>query len=305
MLAHGWLGNLVVEPIAQLVARPNQSSIPSLVNMDAQSLVFDDTNLFEWSKFSGYDRFETGTRVNYGGQGTLTLNNGVYVNALVGQSRQVAGSNAYATPDAANVGLSSGLDQRASDIVGRLAIAPTNTITFGAKARFDPGSLTARRVDLFSSFKLEPLTLQLQYANYEAQPFIGFDVRRQGMAINAVYDLTKNYFLNGNVTFDMSRYLYNSLTTYPSINTPLTGINLTGTAPVFSVAALGIGGGYRDECTTFTVSYTSVYQPQTGAALPARNQTIMVSLQLRTLGSTAFGVGIGSVLVSDGVRAQP
>ena len=305
LLARSGLGNLVIEPIAQLVARPNQSSIPSLVNMDAQSLVFDDTNLFEWSKFSGYDRFETGTRLNYGGQATLTMNNGAYVNALVGQSRQIAGTNAYAEPDAANVGLSSGLDTRASDIVGRLAIAPTNTITFGVKGRFDPATLVARRVDVWSSFKFEPLTLQVQYANYEAQPLIGFDVRRQGLSANAIYDITKNYFLNGNVTFDMSRYLYNALTSNPFFNTPLTGINLTGTAPVFSVAALGIGGGYRDECTTFTVSYASVYQPQANTGLPARNQTILVSLQLRTLGSTAFGFGLGSVLVSDGVRAQP
>ena len=49
------------------------TSIPSLVNIDAQSLVFDDSTLFEWSKFSGYDRFETGTRLNYGGQATTVV----------------------------------------------------------------------------------------------------------------------------------------------------------------------------------------------------------------------------------------
>ena len=35
-------------------------------NEDAQSLVFDETNLFAWNKFSGYDRIEGGTRLNYG-----------------------------------------------------------------------------------------------------------------------------------------------------------------------------------------------------------------------------------------------
>ena len=96
----------MIEPIGQVVARPNQSSVPSLVNMDAQSLVFDDANLFEWSKFSGYDRYETGTRVNYGGQASMTFANGAFANALLGQSVQIAGVNSYSTADAANVGLS-------------------------------------------------------------------------------------------------------------------------------------------------------------------------------------------------------
>ncbi len=53
LLARGGLGSLVIEPIVQVVARPNQTSIPSLANLDAQSLVFDDSNLFEWSKYLG------------------------------------------------------------------------------------------------------------------------------------------------------------------------------------------------------------------------------------------------------------
>jgi LPS-assembly protein len=312
LLARSSLGDMVIEPIAQIIARPNQSSIPSLVNLDAQSLVFDDTNLFEWSKYSGYDRFETGTRVNYGGQATMTFANGAYANALVGQSRQIAGSNPYSVADAANVGLQSGLDTRTSDIIGRLAVNPIDNLTFVAKGRFDSSSLAARRIDLFTSYKLQPLTLELHYANYTAQPEIGFDVRRQGMAVNGRWDITKNYFLAGNVTFDMSRYLYNPLTTQQfttslfGVNTTtLTSVNVTGTAPVFSIAATGLGGGYHDECTEFTLNYTSIYAPQASTGLPARNQTILLSLKLRTLGEIKTGVGLGSVLLNDGVKAQP
>ena len=304
ILAHGPAGDLVVEPIAQLVARPNQSSIPSLVNIDAQSLVFDDSNLFDWSKFSGYDRFETGTRLNYGGQATLTTGNGAYVNGMVGQSRQIVGANPYATPDAANVGLSSGLDNRASDIVGRFALSPFTALNFVAKGRFDPVSLSARRIDLFTSLKLDPVTFEAHYANYQSQPEIGFDQRRQGLSLSGRYDLTKNYFVASAVTFDMSRYLYNSLTADPLTNAVLTGVTLTGTAPVFSVATLGAAAGYHDECTSLTINYSSRYQPTAGGQ-PARNQTILLSLQLRTLGEVKTSISLGSVLLNDGVKAQP
>jgi LPS-assembly protein len=132
---------------------------------------------------------------------------------------------------------------------------------------------------------------------------IGFDHRRQGMSLSGSYKLTKNYFVNSSVTFDMSRYLYNSLTPTMIGTTNFTGINLIGTAPLFSVAALGVGVGYQDECTTFLVNYSSIYQPQSTTGLPARNQTIMVSLQLRTLGDAKFNYGLGSVLLKDGVRS--
>lgn len=304
-LARGAIGDFVFEPIVQVIARPNQTSIPSLVNMDAQSLVFDDSTLFEWSKYSGYDRFETGARLNYGGQATLNLPNGGYVNGMIGQSRQLAGPNAYSTADAANVGLASGLDTRTSDIVTRTVFAPASFVSFVGKGRFDNGNLRARRLDLIANFNLDPVTFQVQYANYAAQPAIGFEKRRQGLSAMARYELTRNYFLNGSVTFDMSRYLYNGVTSSPVFGPTLTGINLIGTAPVLSVAALGLGAGYHDECASLSINYTSLYQPQSFTGLPARNQTVMLSLQLRTLGEARFNYGLGSSLVNDGVRMQP
>jgi LPS-assembly protein len=283
------IGTMVLEPIAQVVVRPDNplGSQNSMVNIDSQSLVFDDTNLFDWSRYSGYDRFETGTRLNYGGQFTLNFRNGGFLNLMAGQSYQLAGKNSYATPDAANMGLSSGLDTRVSDYVGRVSFSPSSMFSFTAKGRFDPETFKPRRVDLIASANLSnDFTASLQYASYEGQPAIGYAVRRQGASLNGKYNITKNYFVNGNVIFDLSRHLYNGT---------------TGTAPVFSVAGIGVGGGYQDDCTLFTINYTSVYQ---GDGTNTRNQTVMVGLQLRTLGDTKFSSALASVPVSDGIKAQ-
>ena len=136
---------------------------------------------------------------------------------------------------------------------------------------------------------------------------IGFDVRRQGLSADGRYDITKNYFVNANVTFDMSRYLYNALSTYETltITNPLTGNYLTGTAPVFSIAQIGFGAGYHDECMTATVRYSSFYQPEVSTGQPARNQTFLLSLQFRTLGDLKFGEALGAIPIHDGVRANP
>ena len=88
--------NQVVEPIGQIIVRPNVAQAGKTPNEDAQSLVFDDTTLFEWNKYSGYDRVEGGTRANAGVQYTATFPTGGYVNALFGQSYALAGKNSYA-----------------------------------------------------------------------------------------------------------------------------------------------------------------------------------------------------------------
>ena len=69
-----------------------------LPDEDAKSLVFDDTLLFDIDKFSGYDRFETGTRANVGLQYTFQANNGLYARAVFGQSYHLAGDNPYTNP---------------------------------------------------------------------------------------------------------------------------------------------------------------------------------------------------------------
>ena len=289
ILAQTPIGAMVFEPIAQVVARPNnQLGSSSLVNMDAQSLVFDDSTLFQWDKYSGYDRFETGTRANYGGQATLNFATGGYANLIAGQSYQLAGTNSYATSDAANVGLSSGLDTRRSDYVSAFTLAPNTVFAFTAKSRFDVNTFEARRLDLGVSANLGALTGSIQYANYQAQPLIGYYVRREGLALDTKYKFAQNYFVQGNVTFDMSRHLYSPA---------LIGFTNPG---LFPIANLGVSGGYQDECCTFTVKYSSVYYDN-GIGTLAHNNTVLVELQLRTLGDFKFSQTLSSASGLDGL----
>ena len=88
-------GTQTIEPIAQLILRPNETDIGKFPNEDAQSLVFDDTNLFSVDKFSGWDRVEGGGRLNAGLQYTAQFNRAGSVNALFGQSYQLFGLNSF------------------------------------------------------------------------------------------------------------------------------------------------------------------------------------------------------------------
>ncbi len=285
----------VFEPIAQIIVRPNEPRNSLRINEDSQSLVFDDINIFDRTKFAGYDRFEGGTRANYGFQYTATFKKGGYLNMMIGQSMQLAGRNSYATPDAANIGLDSGLDKPRSDVVARLAYAPNSMFSFIAKSRMDPDTREVRRVDLMANMNFGSFETSLQYARYTQQPIIGYDKRREGLAAGTKYKITENVALNGNVIFDLSRHLYNG---DPGL------LPTVRAAPLFSVAGLGVGATYNDDCTTLGVQYTSVLQAN-GAGQTVRNQTVLFSLQLRTVGDTRVRSNIGELAVQDGLGGVP
>ena len=143
----------VIEPIGQIIARPNsmgnQQDIP---NEDALSLVFDDTLLFDIDKFSGYDRVETGTRANVGFQYTAQLASGAYARGVFGQSYQIAGQNEYDT----DFYRSAGLATDDSDFVGGLYVQASSYLGFSAQSRFDHETFDVKRTDLSTSAHYGP-----------------------------------------------------------------------------------------------------------------------------------------------------
>ncbi len=147
---HSW-GTQTIEPIAQVIARPNESQIGRWPNEDAQSLIFDDSNLFRINKFSGWDRIEGGGRTNYGVQYTAQFNRGGFFNVLFGQSYQLFGENSFAVSDASNTGLDSGLDTRLSDYVARASYQPNSILKFSSRFRFDKDSFEVKRMELESN----------------------------------------------------------------------------------------------------------------------------------------------------------
>ena len=73
--------------------------------------------------------------------------------------------------------------------------------------------------------------------------------------------------------------------------------NNSSSAPLLSVAGLGIGGGYSDECTTLSVAYSSVLNDN-GSGTQTRNQTVLFQLQLRTLGDARVKTGFTEAVVT-------
>jgi LPS-assembly protein len=261
-------GTQTIEPTAQVIFRPNESQINSLPNEDAQSLIFDDSNLFKIDKYSGWDRVEGGSRVNAGVQYTAQFNHGGNVNVLFGQSYQLFGLNSFTVAGLTNTGLESGLDTSRSDYVARASYQPNSTLMFTSRFRFDQGNFAVQRMELESSAAFGRFNTTVMYGDYAAQPLLGLD-HREGILGNGRFKLTENWILLGGALYDLR-------------------------ADKISQTQLGIG--YIDDCLILALNYMTSYS-YSGST--SANNTVFLQIGLRTLGGGT--VGEGTSMFSNGL----
>jgi LPS-assembly protein len=256
---HSW-GTQTIEPIAQVILRPNETSIGKMPNEDAQSLIFDDSNLFSVNKFSGWDRVEGGGRLNSGVQYTAQFNQGGNLNALFGESYQLFGLNSFAATDPANTGIDSGLASARSDYVARLSYQPDRTYMFTSRFRFEHDTFALQRAEFEARVNFDRWTLSGLYGNYAPQPDIGFLTRRDGLLGTATVKLTPNWAVLGAARYDLVSEQIDQLRT---------------------------GLGYIDDCFAISVNYIKDYS-YSGTSVATVNNTVMLQISLRTLGTTGF-----------------
>jgi LPS-assembly protein len=302
-------GTAVIEPTAQVIVRPNESRIGHLPNEDAQSLVFDDTNLFQWDKFSGYDRMEGGTRANYGIQGTFTTTSGATINALFGESYQIAGANSFAKGDLANTGLDSGLDTKRSDFVGRVQFQPFPWFSTTVRGRFDETNFAANRLEItsvlypfqafnwFTDAKLRSISLSGTYAHIEAQPDLGQFYRRDALNLYASYNFWNDWTVSGGITFDLSNHLVPTLvaSTPPALHY---------SHGLYEPASTSLMLQYKNDCCTFKGQFVTGYST-TSFGYRTHEEVVLFTLELRTLGAISYSSDVTQLYNSvDGLNAN-
>lgn len=253
-------GNQIIEPIAQVIVRPDEASIGELPNEDAQSIVFDSTTLFDWDKFSGFDRAEGGSRVNTGLRYKLQFDNGQYLSALIGRSYHIAGENSYATTDILGSTQDSGLATGQSDYVTSMYMDTQYGVRFGAQARLDDEDFRVRRLQAQAAATYGPVVSSVAYAFLGAQPNLGINDPREEIVGSTSLRLEENWRIFGHLRYDLENK---------------------------DIVQNGIGLGYDDEGFSMSVSYGE----DRSDSSEQTDRTIYLRLGLRTIGNTQFSSG--------------
>lgn len=236
-------------PVVQVLLGPMVTQMPN--NEDSQSLIFDESNLFDHSRFAGYDRLDQGSRVNYGldWNGDFSMGS---MHAFLGQSQS------FVDPDPAlNV---VGIRRGKSDYVGQL------------DAQLDYGDLIYRfRVDGQNQ------TMRFQEIGWQGGPdwatISGSYAFGQSDAPNRPRSSQTNY--NQFILKILSKigdfWTFKAFTTH-DLYTPDQQPKLMD---------VGFGMGYQNECVMFHFTIQKSYYTMQDIK---PGWSVGLSLQLKTIG---------------------
>jgi LPS-assembly protein len=193
----------IVEPIAQLAYR-GDGSTPGITNDDAQSFTFDDTNLFSFNRFSGWDRQETGLRANVGARYMANFVDGSYLELIGGQSFHLAGPNAFAGTDPAQPGATRALANDASYVVLGAYAGFTPDVRAGAKLQVDPQTASVMRAGLGASGSYGEYTGGLDYLYVAANPEAGVTSDQHEIGARVGVPLVDYWRANAGAAWDIA-----------------------------------------------------------------------------------------------------
>ena len=259
-------------PKAQLIARPNEWHPGANPNEDSQSLVFDDTSLFEWDKFSGYDRQEGGTRTNLGFLYQGLFANGATIDALVGRSFQIAGENSFALRDNALTGIGSGLEYDDSDYVTRIALNTGLGIGLTGRARLDHDDLTFNSNGLTAVGTYWGSVAALDYNYLRESPASGVFRTREELTAATAVRIADNWSVLASLTYDLRND---------------------------SRVAQSLGVAYLDDCFAISATYSETTDPYSDLA---SEREVFLRVSLRTIGDTQFSSSLNSQAATDQVQ---
>lgn len=187
----------IFEPIAMLVTSSNGGNGDKIPNVDSLVFDFDDTNLFSSNRFSGYDRVETGTRINYGVQWSrFNHKTGRSISALFGQS--------YRFDDDELMGSLMGYDPHFSDYVGRIQYsAPYWTLLY--RARLDQKTFKAQKNEISFRVGSAPLTVGVGYVLRKAYKIGDYSYRAsEEITYSLSSQLTRRIKASGYYKYDLT-----------------------------------------------------------------------------------------------------
>ncbi|WP_108397785.1 LPS-assembly protein LptD [Devosia submarina] len=194
----------LVEPIGQLVYRGSSATAVGITNDNAQSFVFDDTNLFSYNRFSGTDRQETGLRVNLGGRYQANFVDGSYLEVIAGQSFQLAGENAFASADAAQTGIGSGLQTDASYAVLGAYGSFVPGLMVGGKLQVDTDEPRLTRASVGANYANAGYSAGLDYTYIAANPDLGQLIDQQEIGVSAGVPIADYWSVKARTSWDIT-----------------------------------------------------------------------------------------------------
>ena len=251
-------GTQRITPRFQIVGSPATKNL-SLPNEDARSIDLEDTNLFSLNRFPGYDRFEDGTRVVYGGDYAFDAAN-FSIQTNIGQSYRLS-SKIRLYPDG------TGLTNQTSDVVGRTTLKYKRIISLTHRYRLDKDNLAIRRNEVDATVGTDATYATIGYLRLKRNVDVSIeDLRdREEARVGGRAQLARYWSVFGSAIIDLTGRRDDPLSKSDG----------------FSPVRTRLGVAYEDDCIKFGFTWRRDFDA-TGDA--RRGNSYQLELSFRNLG---------------------
>ena len=144
-----------LEPLMNVHISPHGGNSEDIVNEDSQDVEFGATNIFADNRYNGYDRAESGPRMDYGVRASATTAGIGEFSATLGQNLRLKPQQDF-DPD-------SGLGEKRSDFVVGLGYAKNSAVAVNYETRIDPDGSSVQSQSLYARMNLQPVKLEAEY----------------------------------------------------------------------------------------------------------------------------------------------
>jgi LPS-assembly protein len=225
----------LIEPVAMVAASPYGGNPGTIPNEDSLGFEFDETSLFLPNRFPGFDRVDSGQRVDYGMRAGVYGDGGGSTRFIVGQSYAMQVNN--------NFEAGSGLERHLSDVVGRATISPGPYLDLIYRFRLDGRDLALRRQEATVSAGPHNLRLSGTYLQVTAVPNVPQLPKVKEIVGNLSAQLTQYWSVQLQGVVELAASL-----PVTAAGTPISTLGTTETLNS------GVAVTYRSECLALVAS---------------------------------------------------
>ncbi|WP_254602016.1 LPS-assembly protein LptD [Sphingomonas bacterium] len=253
-----WGGTQQIIPRVQFVATPPTRNL-AIPDEDSRAVDLEDTNLFAINRFSGYDRWEDGSRVTYGAEWNFQRPR-LDAHAELGQSYRL-------TTEPSILPEGTGLSGRFSDYVGRVTVKYGSWIEVTERFRLDKNTLSLHRNEIDATFGTKRTYLLVGYLllDRDIDPSLE-DLRdRQELRLGGRLQITRYWSVYGSTVIDLTTRSQDPRSTSDGFQPVRERLGLT----------------YENECISLGISWRRDYDPIGDAR---RGNTFSFRLALKNIG---------------------
>jgi len=180
---------ILIEPIIQGILAPKGGNPDSIHNLDSIDFELSDHNLFSSNRFSGIDRVEEGSKVNFGLKTTLH-------SAKYGELTSVLGRSWNILKPQEEYISGTGLSKKLSNIVGNIIYNSKNSIVLGYHFRRDALNFRSQRDTLNIAYNGNPITANIDYTMVRDDPVPTQSMLSEQAQISLSWQIAENWKTN-------------------------------------------------------------------------------------------------------------